>query len=140
MKVIKQDMDRYGRLVAHAYVGGTHVNRELVRLGLAWAYRDYLKDKSLLQDEQAARAARRGFWSLPDSDQVPPWEWRRGNKKNNQAKGKEEKEVSQKYTCGSKHYCKEMTSCEEAMFYLKECGLTRLDRDGDGVPCEALCQ
>jgi hypothetical protein len=42
--------------------------------------------------------------------------------------------------CGAKHYCKEMSSCEEALFYLTECGLTRLDRDGDGVPCESLCR
>lgn len=28
----------------------------------------------------------------------------------------------------------------EARFYLTRCGLTRLDGDGDGVPCEALCR
>ncbi len=42
--------------------------------------------------------------------------------------------------CGSKYYCKEMTSCEEAMHYLNDCGLTRLDGDGDGIPCESICQ
>ena len=41
--------------------------------------------------------------------------------------------------CGVKRTCGEMTSCEEARFYLNECGLTRLEGDGDGVPCEALC-
>jgi hypothetical protein len=34
---------------------------------------------------------------------------------------------------------KEMFSCEEARYYLTQCNLTRLDGDGDGVPCEALC-
>jgi hypothetical protein len=34
----------------------------------------------------------------------------------------------------------EMVSCAEARFYLKECGLARLDGDGDGVPCESLCR
>jgi hypothetical protein len=33
-----------------------------------------------------------------------------------------------------------MDSCEEAMFYYKHCGLTYLDGDGDGVPCENLCR
>jgi len=42
-------------------------------------------------------------------------------------------------TCGSKYYCKEMTSCEEAQYYLNQCGLTRLDGDGDGIPCESIC-
>ncbi|WP_233094013.1 excalibur calcium-binding domain-containing protein [Azotobacter chroococcum] len=33
-----------------------------------------------------------------------------------------------------------MSSCEEAQYHLKECGNGRLDRDNDGVPCEAVCQ
>ena len=33
----------------------------------------------------------------------------------------------------------QMASCQEARFYLEECGLTRLDSDGDGVPCETVC-
>jgi hypothetical protein len=32
-----------------------------------------------------------------------------------------------------------MKNCAEATFYLTECGLTLLDGDGDGIPCEALC-
>jgi len=44
------------------------------------------------------------------------------------------------FTCGSKRYYRDMTSCEEARFYLERCGLTRLDGDGDEVPCEELCR
>ena len=43
------------------------------------------------------------------------------------------------FACGTKRYCREMTSCAEARFHLVRCGLTRLDADGDGRPCEALC-
>ncbi len=32
----------------------------------------------------------------------------------------------------------QMTSCEEVLYYLKECRVATLD--GDGVPCEALCK
>lgn len=46
---------------------------------------------------------------------------------------------SEAMTCGRKHFCREMTSCAEARFYLGRCGLTRLDRDRDGIPCEPLC-
>lgn len=137
--VIQQDMDRYGRLVGHVYIGDTHVNRKLVQDGMAWVYRQYSKDKTLLQDEQEARQAKRGLWSLPSTDQVPPWEWRRGIKANGTAKAVEQKQEAKKFTCGTKTKCGEMISCEEAMFYLKECGLTRLDGDKDGTPCEALC-
>ncbi|RMD59230.1 cold-shock protein [Candidatus Parcubacteria bacterium] len=38
------------------------------------------------------------------------------------------------FRCGAKRYCREMSSCVEAMFYLKQCGLRRLDGDGDGTP------
>jgi len=44
------------------------------------------------------------------------------------------------WTCGAKTSCGQMTSCEEATFYLTQCGLNRLDGDGDGVPCASLCR
>jgi deoxyribonuclease-1 len=53
---------------------------------------------------------------------------------------KEDKPSSGNLQCGSERYCKQMTSCEEAKFYLLQCGVSSLDRDGDGVPCEALCK
>ena len=33
-----------------------------------------------------------------------------------------------------------MKSCAEAKFYLTQCGVTRLDRDKDGIPCETICR
>ena len=41
--------------------------------------------------------------------------------------------------CGSKRYCRQMDSCEEAIAFLNQCGLSRLDGDKDGVPYEAFC-
>ncbi|MCB1793360.1 MAG: excalibur calcium-binding domain-containing protein [Candidatus Competibacteraceae bacterium] len=38
---------------------------------------------------------------------------------------------------GTKSTCGQMASCEEARFYLTQCGVSRLD--GDGVPCARLC-
>ncbi|UBB19101.1 excalibur calcium-binding domain-containing protein [Comamonas odontotermitis] len=33
-----------------------------------------------------------------------------------------------------------MTSCQEATFFLENCPSTKMDGDGDGVPCERqLC-
>lgn len=40
------------------------------------------------------------------------------------------------FTCQGKRYCGEMTSCDEATFYLQNCPNTEMDGDGDGVPCE----
>ena len=41
--------------------------------------------------------------------------------------------------CSAKRFCKDMSICDEARAYLVQCGMKNLDRDGDGVPCEALC-
>ncbi|PJG86577.1 excalibur calcium-binding domain-containing protein [Conservatibacter flavescens] len=44
------------------------------------------------------------------------------------------------YSCeNSRKYCKEIKSCAEAKYYLNQCGESRLDRDGDGIPCENIC-
>ena len=44
------------------------------------------------------------------------------------------------FECGLKSKCSQMKSCKEAYFYLQECGVTKLDRDKDGIPCERLCK
>ena len=41
------------------------------------------------------------------------------------------------FQCTGKQYCSQMTSCEEATFYLRNCPNTQMDGDGDGVPCES---
>jgi len=38
-----------------------------------------------------------------------------------------------------KRVCGDMDSCEDARFHLEQCGMSRLDGDGDGSPCEKLC-
>jgi hypothetical protein len=43
-------------------------------------------------------------------------------------------------SCGAKRTCGEMSGCEEARFYLTQCGVSRLDGDKDGTPCEELCR
>lgn len=51
-----------------------------------------------------------------------------------------QKPLSARETCGSKRpLCSQLSSCEEAMRLLVNCGHRHLDRDRDGVPCEALC-
>lgn len=43
--------------------------------------------------------------------------------------------VGEQFTCGSKRTCREMESCEEAVFHFQTCGLKSLARNRDGVPC-----
>jgi endonuclease YncB( thermonuclease family) len=143
VRVEQQDRDRYGRVVGKVYVGSLDVNAEQVRRGMAWVYRKYAKDRSLFKLEEEARAAKIGLWS--NLHAMPPWEYRHGSKSASRSApspdevpGKQAKASG--YQCGAKNKCGEMASCQEARFYLTQCALTRLDSDGDGVPCEALCR
>jgi cold shock CspA family protein len=42
----------------------------------------------------------------------------------------------QHFQCQGKVYCSQMTSLEEAEFYLANCPGMKMDGDGDGIPCE----
>jgi len=79
IKVKIETIDRYGRYVADVYLEDTHINAELVKLGAAWVYMKYVKDRSLIDLEKKARIERIGLWALPEEQIQPPWEWRRRN-------------------------------------------------------------
>jgi len=40
------------------------------------------------------------------------------------------------YRCDGRTYCSQMTSCEEATWFLKNCPGTKMDGNNDGIPCE----
>jgi len=135
VRIATSGRDDYGRTLGRVYVGGIDVNAEMVRTGSAWAYRQYLTDSSLLKVEQEARNAKRGLWSMSPDETMPPWDWRHGTAVSTsvvapQAHGQ----------CAPKRYCREMSSCAEARFYLNACGVRSLDGDHDGTPCENLCR
>ncbi|MEQ1516523.1 MAG: cold shock domain-containing protein [Usitatibacteraceae bacterium] len=44
--------------------------------------------------------------------------------------------ASNMFSCEGKTTCTQMTSCEEAKFYLKNCPGVTIDGDGNGIPCE----
>lgn len=69
------EKDRYGRYVSEVYVDGVSLNRELVRHGLAWWYKQFARhDLDLKRLESRARAARIGLWI--EEQPIPPWRWR----------------------------------------------------------------
>lgn len=70
------ERDRYGRSVADVYVDHHWINASLVQSGHAWVYRQYSKDARLLALEAEAKKQKRGLWRLPESQRIPPWEYR----------------------------------------------------------------
>ena len=72
---------------------------------------------------------------------MPPWEWRLARRGEASLVTRPPATAAPGgFTCGTKTYGREMTSCAEAMFHLRQCGLGRLDADRDGVPCESICR
>lgn len=78
VRVEVDDIDRYGRNVGTVYVSGNNVNREMVKNGYAWVYRQYTKDSTLMDLEKTARTKRIGLWTL-DNPIYPP-DFRKSNK------------------------------------------------------------
>ena len=75
-------LDRYGRSVCDLHMGEDRrsptANREITRMGLAWANRSnpaYLRDSEVAVAESQAQDSRLGLWSAPGA--IAPWEWRK---------------------------------------------------------------
>lgn len=131
--------DKYGRTIAEVFVDGKNINKAMVEDGYAWAYREHVTDSEYLNLENAARSQSRGLWSQPNP--VYPSEFRHSERPRNVTQDVKPKAdvLGGKFTCAGKRFCREMRSCAEAKFYLNQCGVSRLDRDNDGRPCESLC-
>jgi len=143
VKVSSQAVDKYGRMVAHLGLNGLDVNAEQIRRGMAWEYSHFHGNKVLVALQEEAKQVPRGLWAL--SNPTPPWEWRKlhpniiGDQPHAADLSNAAPATPPGIICGSKKYCSEMSSCEEARHYLTHCGIKTLDGNSDGVPCEKLC-
>jgi hypothetical protein len=44
--------------------------------------------------------------------------------------------LSSDFKCDGRTHCSQMTSCDEATFFLRNCPGVKMDGDHDGIPCE----
>ena len=139
--VLYMKSDRYGRVLGKIISDSRDINLMQVQQGMAWWYEYYKRDQSIPDiaaysaAELEARRRKVGLWS--EKKPINPYDWRSG--KRAPASIMEPRRPS-RVDCGSKKYCRQMTSCDEARAYLSQCGLTRLDGDKDGIPCESICR
>lgn len=139
VQAVVKGKDKYRRSLVRLYCDGVDANAEQVRRGMAWAYQKYLTDQSIDDLEKEARSKKIGLWADPNP--IPPWDFRHPKIPATTPARFLNIPHSETFSCGGKNaYCKSMKSCAEAMYYLKECGAAKLDRDGDGIPCEKLCK
>ena len=70
-----QREDPFGRKIGRVHVGDLDVVEEMVRIGAAWVYREYVIDRGLYAVEKEARAAKMGIWGTTEAAKTPPWKW-----------------------------------------------------------------
>jgi len=74
VKVLNKD--RYGRSVGMVFLpDGRSLNKELLRAGLAWHFKQYDKSTEFANLELAARTKKIGVWSMRNA--IAPWEFRK---------------------------------------------------------------
>ena len=73
--LISQGEDRYGRTLGEIYANGESANTLMIKSGFAWVYDRYVKDSSLYQYQDQAKAENLGLWRAKDP--IAPWMWRK---------------------------------------------------------------
>lgn len=127
-------LDKYGRIIGDITCNEVNANKHQVDNGMAWVYRKYSNDSALIALEAQAKNIGLGLWDDPNP--VPPWDFRQSTLP---LTPPVIKPIKSGFSCSGKRFCKQMVSCDEARYYLEVCGVYRLDRDNDGVPCESIC-
>jgi endonuclease YncB( thermonuclease family) len=140
--------DEYARIVGKVFDGTVDVGDRMVRDGHAWSAR-FKYDRGLyVAEERMAKALKRGLHAEPGA--VMPRDFRQRNGECPRAGGAPKKSSAAPMEavtlaatanatgrrCDGRRYCSQMTSCEEATWFLKNCPGTKMDGDRDGVPCE----
>lgn len=81
VRVEKQDVDQYGRVVGQVFDSGIAVNLTLVASGQAWVYEQFCQEpvcREMRAAETLARQKKLGLWAQPKPQ--PPWQWRRSKR------------------------------------------------------------
>lgn len=146
------DKDKYGRLLRYMFTKeGINVALEVISSGYGHEYTYNLPYKYQADFKSAQKFAEKnslGLWALnacmtPTKEVIstPPTNTPIPQVYTQQVVEPTQVPVqSSGFSCSGKTKCGEMGGCEEARFYLTQCGVSRLDGDDDGTPCESLCK
>lgn len=137
------DRDKYNRLLRYVWLeDNTNFNKLMISEGYAYEYTyntSYKYQSEFKRAQKEAEASKLGLWadtSCPTSTPQPSPTKASGTSPTTTGGSS----GTSGFTCAGKTLCGQMTSCAEAQFYLNTCGLSRLDADKDGIPCEKICK
>lgn len=149
------DKDRYSRTVAEVFKDNRSVNLEMVKVGGAAVYRQYLEGCSetreqYLETEAWARQKRLGMWA--QDNLVMPWDFRRGQRSGSNTSPAASPSSSNSSTEASSpskaqsnasdrdYDCSDFSTQQEAQAVLDTDPTDphKLDGNKDGAACESL--
>jgi endonuclease YncB( thermonuclease family) len=143
--------DAYGRTLGVLTVDEMNLNQRMVAEGHAWSIRTKWNQGPFVAQEKMATALKRGLHANPGA--IQPSEWRRNKGPcgaggaSAPASGPAAKPAARSpaapatvstasFRCDGRTYCSQMTSCEEARWFLAHCPGAKMDGNRDGEPCE----
>lgn len=141
-------IDDWGRKVGKVFDGSKDIGDRMVRDGHAWSTRYKYDRGPYVAEERMAQALKRGVHADPDAIQPRLFRERRGPCAGEGAKpGTSQvapaapavealRTAGGNARCDGRQYCSQMTSCQEAKWFLQNCPGVKMDGNRDGVPCE----
>ena len=131
VRVVVEEIGRYGRAVARIEVSGGDLSEMMVRDGLAWHYEQHAPNAIELQRlQRQARNDNRGLWSQVNP--TPPWEWRDRQSESSGGTGE---------TSAGDRDCSDFSTQSGAQRFFERHqpgDPHQLDGDRDGKACESL--
>ena len=138
--------DVHGRTLGTVYLDGRNINLLLVQEGHAWSARFKYDRGPYVAAERMARALGRGL--NQGGAALEPREFRRQHgpcwgapaqaphTASAAASAAAPAPASASRHCDGRLHCSQMNSCDEAVWFLRNCPGVRMDGNRDGVPCE----
>jgi micrococcal nuclease len=135
------ELDKYSRLLRYVFLeDGTNFNLYMIKEGYAYEYTYNTPYKYQVEFKAAqvyAKTNNKGLWSPSTCN----GELKAATQIQTTTTSQSSTTSTTFGACGTKTICSQMTSCEEAKYFLNTCGVTRLDGDSDGVPCQTtVCE
>jgi endonuclease YncB( thermonuclease family) len=144
--------DDYGRTVGKVFDGALDIGDRMVRDGQAWSMRYQYDRGPYVAEERMAQALKRGVHAEGGAVMPRDFRKRHGPCEGAAAAGHAAPSAPVAATastvvladakgaagarCDGRQYCSQMTSCQEAKWFLRHCPGVKLDGNRDGVPCE----
>jgi endonuclease YncB( thermonuclease family) len=140
--------DEWGRTVGKVVDGPKDIGDRMVRDGHAWSTRFKYDRGPYVAEERMAQSLKRGLHA--DGGAIQPREFRQ---RNGPCEGDAPPHAAPRAAplpaaarpaaaavagprCDGRLHCSQMTSCQEATWFLKNCPGVKMDGNRDGVPCE----